>query len=70
MQKFWSKHSQFANMEEMLLDTNAEAINDNELPEILSILPSFKSKIVLELGAGIGCARFYRNFNRELFSIN
>ena len=42
------------NLQEMLLDSNAEEISDNELPEILSILPSFKSKKLLELGAGIG----------------
>ena len=42
----------------MLLDTNAETISDSEMPEILSILPSIKSKKILELGAGIG--RFTR----------
>ena len=41
-------------MQEMLLDSNAEQISDNELPEILSILPSFKDMNLLELGAGIG----------------
>jgi phosphoethanolamine N-methyltransferase len=54
MKDFWVKHSQMANMQEMLLDSNAEEISDNELPEILSILPSIKSKKILELGAGIG----------------
>lgn len=58
MKDYWVKHSQFASIQEMLLDSNAEAISDNELPEILSILPSFKSKRLLELGAGIG--RFTR----------
>lgn len=42
------------NLQEMLLDSNAEEISDHELPEILSILPSIKTKKVLELGAGIG----------------
>lgn len=58
MKDYWVKHSQFASIQEMLLDSNAEEISDNELPEILSFLPSFKSKKVLELGAGIG--RFTR----------
>jgi hypothetical protein len=54
MKDFWVKHSAGANIQEMLLDSNAEQISDSELPEILSILPSFKYKKVLELGAGIG----------------
>jgi hypothetical protein len=54
MKDFWVKHSAGANIQEMLLDSNAEQISDSELPEILSILPSFKCKKVLELGAGIG----------------
>ncbi len=54
MKEYWVKHSQMGNLQEMLLDSNAEEISDNELPEILSILPSFKSKKLLELGAGIG----------------
>lgn len=54
MKEYWVKHSQLANIQEMLLDSNAQEISDNELPEILSCLPSFKSKRVLELGAGIG----------------
>lgn len=58
MKEYWVKHSQFASIQEMLLDSNAQQISDNELPEILSILPSFKSKRILELGAGIG--RFTR----------
>ncbi|RNA35062.1 phosphoethanolamine N-methyltransferase 3-like isoform X1 [Brachionus plicatilis] len=58
MKDYWVKHSQFASIQEMLLDSNAETISDNELPEILSFLPSFKSKKLLELGAGIG--RFTR----------
>jgi phosphoethanolamine N-methyltransferase len=54
MKDYWIKHSTKANIQEMLLDSNAEEISDNELPEILSILPSFKGKRLLELGAGIG----------------
>lgn len=58
MKDYWVKHSQFANIQEMLLDSNAQEISDNEMPEMMSLLPSFKSKRVLELGAGIG--RFTR----------
>ena len=54
MKDYWVKHSAQASIQEMMLDSNAEEISDSELPEILSILPSFKSKVVLELGAGIG----------------
>jgi phosphoethanolamine N-methyltransferase len=58
MKDYWIKHSQMGNLQEMLLDSNAEQISDQELPEILSIIPSFKGKRLLELGAGIG--RFTR----------
>lgn len=54
MKDYWLKHSNSATLESMLLDTNANTISDNELPEILSILPSFKGKNILELGSGIG----------------
>lgn len=54
MKDYWIKHSQLASIQEMLLDSNAEEISDQEMPEILSMLPSFKGKKVLELGAGIG----------------
>ncbi len=65
MKEFWIKHSSGANIQEMLLDSNAEQISDNEMPEILSILPSFKGKKLLELGAGIGYISF-----QSLNSIN
>lgn len=67
MKDYWVKHSQFASIQEMLLDSNAEQISDNELPEILSILPSFKGKRVLELGAGIG--RFTRVLAQQAESV-
>ena len=54
MKDYWIKHSQMANLQEMLLDSNAVEISDHEMPEIMSIIPSFKSKKLLELGAGIG----------------
>lgn len=54
MTDFWTEHSQDASLIEMMLDTNAEELTKHELPEILSYLPSFEGKDVIELGAGIG----------------
>lgn len=60
MTNFWTEHSQDGSLIEMMLDTNAEELTKHELPEILSYLPSFEGKDVVELGAGIG------RFTREL----
>ncbi len=54
MKDYWKKHSKDCSIQEMMLDTNAEIISDKELPEILSVLPSYTDKSILELGAGIG----------------
>lgn len=54
MLEYWNKHSKDCSIQEMMLDTNAETISDQELPEILSVLPSYSGKEILELGAGIG----------------
>lgn len=54
MTSFWTEHSQDASLVEMMLDTNAEELSRHELPEILSYLPSWDGKDVVELGAGIG----------------
>lgn len=54
MMDYWNKHSKDCSIQEMMLDTNAKVINDKELPEILSILPNYSGKDILELGAGIG----------------
>lgn len=54
MEDFWKEHSQNASEEEMMLDTNADILGKEEIPEILSMLPNVKGKDVLELGAGIG----------------
>ena len=54
MTEFWKEHSKDASMEEMMLDKSAEELSKEELPEILSYLPDFAGKDVLELGAGIG----------------
>lgn len=58
MLDYWNKHSKDCSIQEMMLDTNAETISEQELPEILSILPDYSGKDILELGAGIG--RFTR----------
>ena len=54
MADFWKEHSKDASMEEMMLDQSAEELSKEELPEILSYLPDFTGKDVVELGAGIG----------------
>ncbi|XP_052231332.1 uncharacterized protein LOC127844849 isoform X1 [Dreissena polymorpha] len=54
MTEFWQEHSQEASLQEMMLDTNAHQLTKHELPEILSYLPSYAGKDIVELGAGIG----------------
>ena len=54
MEGYWTEHSQSASLEEMMLDSNASTLNLEELPEILSYLPDYAGKEVVELGAGIG----------------
>ncbi|PIK59019.1 hypothetical protein BSL78_04046 [Apostichopus japonicus] len=54
MTKFWESHSHNASIEEMMLDTNASLISQEELPEVMALLPELKGKNVLELGGGIG----------------
>ncbi|XP_065840487.1 uncharacterized protein [Oscarella lobularis] len=52
--KFWEMHSSQASMEKMFLDSHAKEIESVEKPELLSFLPNFDGKRILELGAGIG----------------
>ncbi|XP_056143616.1 phosphoethanolamine methyltransferase isoform X2 [Lampris incognitus] len=54
MTEFWKEHSKEATVEEMMLDSHARELTKEELPEILSLLPSLAGQRVLELGAGIG----------------
>ncbi|KAF3693958.1 Sterol 4-C-methyltransferase strm-1 [Channa argus] len=54
MTEFWKEHSKDATVEEMMLDSRAKELTEQELPEILSMLPSLDGCKVLELGAGIG----------------
>jgi phosphoethanolamine N-methyltransferase len=51
---YWEEHSRDLTVESMMLDSNAADLDKEERPEVLSILPSYKGKSVLELGAGIG----------------
>ena len=54
MTEFWNKHSMAQSVEEMMLDSKAETLTQDEHPEVMAMLPCFKGKDVLELGAGIG----------------
>jgi phosphoethanolamine N-methyltransferase len=54
MFSFWTEHSSDATVEEMFLDSRGKEISEIEQPEILSMLPNYEGKRVLELGAGIG----------------
>lgn len=54
MSSFWAEHSAEGSIEEMFLDSKGREIAELEQPEILSMLPNFEGKRVLELGAGIG----------------
>lgn len=54
MTEYWQEHSKEASVEEMMLDSAAEELTKAETPEILSYLPDYRGRTVLELGAGIG----------------
>ncbi|XP_040375994.1 phosphoethanolamine N-methyltransferase 1-like [Oryza brachyantha] len=51
---YWEEHSKDLTVEAMMLDSRATDLDKEERPEILSLLPSYEGKSVLELGAGIG----------------
>ncbi|KAK4395642.1 Phosphoethanolamine N-methyltransferase 1 [Sesamum angolense] len=48
------EHSVDLTLEAMMLDSNACDLDKEERPEVLSLLPPYEGKSVLELGAGIG----------------
>ncbi|XP_019711272.1 phosphoethanolamine N-methyltransferase 1 isoform X2 [Elaeis guineensis] len=48
------EHSKDLNVEAMMLDSRASDLDKEERPEVLSLLPPYKGKSILELGAGIG----------------
>ncbi|EPS65842.1 hypothetical protein M569_08933, partial [Genlisea aurea] len=51
---YWIEHSGDLTVEAMMLDSKASELDKEERPEVLSLLPSYEGKSVLELGAGIG----------------
>nr|POE74973.1 phosphoethanolamine n-methyltransferase 1 [Quercus suber] len=53
---YWIQHSADLTVEAMMLDSKASDLDKEERPEIkvLSLLPPYEGKSVLELGAGIG----------------
>ncbi|KAK9278167.1 hypothetical protein L1049_027727 [Liquidambar formosana] len=51
---YWMEHSVDLTVEAMMLDSKAADLDKEERPEVLSLLPPFEGKTVLELGAGIG----------------
>lgn len=52
--KYWMEHSADLTVEAMMLDSKASDLDKEERPEVLSLLPTYEGKSVLELGAGIG----------------
>ncbi|KFK39125.1 hypothetical protein AALP_AA3G204100 [Arabis alpina] len=51
---YWIEHSVDLTVESMMLDSKASDLDKEERPEVLSLLPPYEGKSVLELGAGIG----------------
>ncbi|XP_019709528.1 phosphoethanolamine N-methyltransferase isoform X2 [Elaeis guineensis] len=51
---YWMEHSKDLTVAAMMLDSRATNLDKEERPEVLSLLPPYKGKSVLELGAGIG----------------
>ncbi|KAF3437181.1 hypothetical protein FNV43_RR19934 [Rhamnella rubrinervis] len=51
---YWIEHSVDLTVEAMMLDSKASDLDKEERPEVLSLLPPYEGKSVLELGAGIG----------------
>lgn len=51
---YWMEHTADLTVEAMMLDSKAADLDKEERPEVLSLLPPYEGKSVLELGAGIG----------------
>ncbi|KAK7358123.1 hypothetical protein VNO77_00044 [Canavalia gladiata] len=51
---YWIQHSADLSVEAMMLDSKAADLDKEERPEVLSLLPAYDGKSVVELGAGIG----------------
>nr|XP_056709409.1 uncharacterized protein LOC130480808 [Euleptes europaea] len=54
MRRFWQEHSKASSLEEMMLDSSAQQLTQEDVAEILALLPCVEGLVVLELGAGIG----------------
>ena len=55
MKQFWeSVVSSDPSLAQMILYPNPATISELEIPEVLSLLPDFEKKDILDLGAGIG----------------
>ena len=52
--KYWMDNISDLSVNAMMLDSKASELDKEERPEILSLLPPYEGKTVLELGAGIG----------------
>lgn len=55
MKSYWQVYS--PSIESMMLSNDAKYLAENEQNEVLSYLPPYQGKRVLELGAGIGYVR-------------
>ncbi|XP_067650967.1 uncharacterized protein [Haliotis asinina] len=68
MTDYWKEFSTpSASVVEMMLDRGGEKLASLEEPEILSYLPDFTGKRVIELGAGIG--RYTSTFAESAYSV-
>ncbi|XP_072840040.2 uncharacterized protein LOC110091757 [Pogona vitticeps] len=54
MRQFWKEHSRGSSLQEMMLDSGAQQLSEEDTPEVLALLPPLEGRDVLELGAGIG----------------
>lgn len=63
MQMYWKDNCKMQSIEEMMLDSNADALTKLEIPQVLNMLPEYEGKCVLELASGIG--RFTQHFSKK-----
>ncbi|XP_031738143.1 phosphomethylethanolamine N-methyltransferase isoform X2 [Cucumis sativus] len=52
--KYWIEHSSDLTMESMMVDSDSHELDSEETAEVISLLPPYEGKTVVELGAGIG----------------
>ena len=51
---FWDRYSDTPSNEAMLLNKNADELEEHDRADILATLPDFTDKDVVDIGAGIG----------------